>query len=125
LAHWARLQPRDGRNTAERRIAILQALFQATGDADAQAANWAALLPRLATAGNRGAVPRLWRSMRGAAVARRRGETVLAALAGIEGGDLSKLDEVDLRLVLLSLRDVGLTRALRAVALEAALANRL
>jgi hypothetical protein len=125
LAHWARLQRRDGRNTAERRIAILHALFQATGDADAQAANWAALLPRLATAGNRGAVPRLWRSMRGAAVARRRGETVLAALAGIEGGDLSKLDEVDLRLVLLSLRDVGLTRALRAVALEAALANRL
>jgi hypothetical protein len=50
---------------------------------------------------------------------------LLGLLNGIEGGDLSKLDDVDLRLVLTSLREVGLVREQRALALEAALANRL
>ncbi|HUT47970.1 MAG TPA: hypothetical protein VM325_01410 [Alphaproteobacteria bacterium] len=125
LQHWVRLQRRDGRRPAARRITILRALFTATGDADAAATDWQALLPSLTAARTGGAIPRLWRGMRAAAVAQRRGQTVLALLTGIESGDLSKLDGVDLRLVLRSLRDVALTGELRAVALEAALANRL
>jgi len=125
LQHWARLQRRDGRRVAARRIAILRSLFEATGDADAATVDWQAMLPSLAAVRTGGAIPRLWRSMRAAAIAQRRGETVLAVLTGIEDGDLSKLDGVDLRLVLRSLRDVALTGELRAVALEAALANRL
>jgi hypothetical protein len=125
LQHWARLQRRDGREAAERRIAILRALFEATGDGEAANADWMALLPRLAAARSGGAIPRLWRGMRAAAVAQRRGEALLGLLNGIEGGDLSKLDDVDLRLVLTSLREVGLVREQRALALEAALANRL
>lgn len=125
LQHWARLQRRDGRAAAERRIAILRTLLEATGDRDAATVDWSALSPRLAVARTGGAIPRLWRSMRAAAVAQRRGETVLAVVNGIEDGDLSKLDDVDLRLVLQSLRDIGLVHELRVLALEAALANRL
>jgi len=125
LQQWVQLQRRDGRRVAERRIAILHALFEALDDKDARATDWAALLPRLAEARAGGAIPRLWRGMRAAAVAERRGETVLAVLEGIEDGDLSNLDDVDLRHVLLSLREVGLIAELRAVALESAIANRL
>jgi hypothetical protein len=125
LQRWARLQRRDGRAAAERRIAILHTLLEAAGDRDAATADWSALSPRLAVARTGGAIPRLWRSMRAAAVAQRRGETVLAVVNGVEDGDLSKLDDVDLRLVLQSLRDIGLVHELRVLALEAALANRL
>ena len=61
--------------------------------------------------------------MRAAALTSRKGETVLSALAGIEKGALSTLDSVDLDFVLTSLSQIGLAREVRALAVEAALAN--
>ncbi|MCZ6858762.1 MAG: hypothetical protein O7I42_00530, partial [Alphaproteobacteria bacterium] len=123
LHNWALIQRRDKPSDAVRRIAILYTLFRAVEDERSRAEDWTQLLPKAAIARTRGAVPRLWRSMRAAAFTSRKGETVLSALAGIEKGALSALDSVDLDFVLTSLRQVGLTREVRALAVEAALAN--
>jgi len=123
LQAWASIQLRQGKRKAVRRIAILRTLLIATGDPEAGNVDWAALSKAGVAPAHRGAIPRLWRSMRASAVGGRVGETVLRVLTGIEKGDLSNLDHVDLGLVLKSLRDVRLTAELRAVALEAALAN--
>lgn len=123
LHNWALIQRRDKPDEAVRRIAILYTLFRAVEDDASRAEDWTQLLPKAALTRTGGAVPRLWRSMRAAAFTNRKGETVLSALAGIEKGALSALDSVDLDFVLTSLRRVGLAREVRALAVEAALAN--
>ncbi|MHA1537240.1 MAG: hypothetical protein ACTSUD_06770 [Alphaproteobacteria bacterium] len=123
LHNWALIQRRDKPGQAGRRIAILHKLFRAVGDERIGAQSWGQLLPKHEISGRPGAVPRLWRSMRAAAFTNRKGESVLNALAGIEKGALSSLDAVDLDFVLSSLRRVGLAREVRALAVEAALAN--
>lgn len=123
LNNWALIQRRDRPGEAERRIAILYTLLRAVEDRRSRAEDWTQLLPKAALARAGGAVPRLWRSMRAASIMGRKGETVLSALAGIEKGALSMLDGVDLDFVLTSLRRVGLAREVRALAVEAALAN--
>ncbi len=123
LHNWALIQRRDKSGGAVRRIAILFSLFRAVEDDRSRAEDWTKLLPQAGMASAGGAVPRLWRSMRAASIMGRKGETVLSALAGIEKGALSMLDGVDLDFLLTSLRRVGLAREVRALAVEAALAN--
>ena len=126
LNNWALIQRRDRPGEAVRRIAVLYSLLRAVEDDRSRAEDWSQLLPRAARARDAragGAVPRLWRSMRAASIMGRKGETVLSALAGIEKGALEMLDSVDLDFVLTSLRRVGLAREVRALAVEAALAN--
>ena len=120
LAEWRVMMKRSAPDEAERRDAIFRALLEMVGD-DAHAT--------IATPANgksarvSAVTPRLWRGMRSAADLKRVGEALLGALVGIENGDFSELDAVDLRLVLGSLRDVGLTADLRDLAIDAALAN--
>lgn len=122
LAEWRALMKRRAPDEAERRDAIFRTLLEMVGD-DAYATIATPTTGKGARVST--VTPRLWRGMRSAADLKRVGETLLGVLVGIENGDFSELDAVDLRLVLGSLRDVGLIAELRDLAIDAALANKL
>ncbi len=124
LAAWRRSASRADAETARGAEVVVLSLIEALG-AEASPGRWADLLAE-------GPAPRVaapdiaWaRALQEASAAGRVGETVLIALLGLNGANGEAPGAAAMRLVIESLRRVGLDSEARSLALETAVAYRL
>lgn len=121
LESWAFTQRRMHGPDAEDRIALLYALFSGLGVNAGNEQQWDLLLPRPVIAAV-DAVPEAWREANDAALAGRRGEMLARILTGVGTRELVEVSPAGWRVIVASLRAVGLEAEAKALALEAAVA---
>lgn len=121
LESWAFTQRRMHGPDAEIRIALLYALFSGLGANADNEQQWDLLLPPPVIAAV-DAVPDAWRETSDAALAGRRGETIARILIGVGTRELADVRPAGWRVIVASLRAVGLEAEARSLALEAAVA---
>lgn len=121
LEGWALNQRRVYGPDGEVRIALLYALMSGLGTDAGEAQNWALLLPQ-PVLDSVDTVPESWRQSQAAAAAGRRGETVARILTGVGERPLKDIEPATWRVVIGSLRAVGLEAEARSLALDAAVA---
>jgi hypothetical protein len=124
LENWKLVAARDqGADAARDRLLRYYALLTGLGETQDHGAEWVRLIGSDAVARINAVTPSESEALRLAAQANRRGETVLLAISTVGRTPLKELGLNGLRQVVASLRAVGLERAARAFALEAALAT--
>lgn len=121
LESWAFTQRRMHGPDAEDRIALLYALFSGLGANAGNEQQWDLLLPPPVIA-SVDAVPDAWREVNDAALAGRRGEMLARILVGVGSRELVEVPPSGWRVIVASLRAVGLEAEAKALALEAAVA---